>query len=688
MVSRMNEKQQNKKSKLSMRMTLLMFALLPLIVVSVLIGVMSITKSRSEMKEYTYDSFVQVINGVGNSFDSIVKKNQDALKAIATAPVIVDFLKNPNDEALKTAAQKYTLDSFGSLTGWEGLYIADWNSNVLTHPNEGAIGMTLREGDSLTGLQNNITSAPDGVFNTGIMVSPASGQNIMSIYTPVMDGDKPVGFVGGAFYVQQIAESISDVSKLHLDSAYVYIVDPHGTMLSHPDETKIGNPVENEVVAGLVSQLESGVIPESNLAEYDYEGVTKYAGYYIGNNGQYIAVLTADESEVLSGVTQMMIFVIIIIAVCMVIFTILALFIERLISVPLVDMAGALNELSVGNVTVETKAKSHIKETSSIIASFWKLREALGSSMLTVQNAAGMLNDSIVSVDEMTGNNVKSISQINTSINEVSQTSQDVANNVQIMTEKTMRLGEDIENLNINAESLHEESLTIKNANNEAASCMSSVYASASESVKAMDDIKGKIDETNSAIENIQVAIQAIESIAAQTNLLSLNASIEAARAGEAGRGFAVVADEIRALADSSAESAKEIKQIIEDVVVLSRGTVDISDRVFQVIEKERMEIENAQEKFKTLSESVEASISGIESINSMAESLDQIKNDMTGATSDLSAVSEELGASAEEVAAACQTVTDACVDTQTSTAEMRGINDKMSDAISFFKLS
>ena len=71
-----------------------------------------------------------------------------------------------------------------------------------------------------------------------------------------------------------------------------------------------------------------------------------------------------------------------------------------------------------------------------------------------------------------------------------------------------------------------------------------------------------------------------------------------------------------------------------------------------------------------------------------MADTLDKIKEEMANATTDLGAISEELGASAEEVAASCQTVTDACTDTQQSTAEMRNINDDMSEAISFFKLS
>ena len=217
---------------------------------------------------------------------------------------------------------------------------------------------------------------------------------------------------------------------------------------------------------------------------------------------------------------------------------------------------------------------------------------------------------------------------------------------------------------------------------------MKSVYSGANESVEAMQDITDKIAETNAAIAKIGTAVQAIESIAAQTNLLSLNASIEAARAGEAGRGFAVVAEEIRTLADSSADSAKEIKQIIENVIALSNGTVDISNRVYEVISKEQSDIEVARDKFDVLSDSVEASISEIDTIRIMTSKLDKIRTDLSNATTELGAISEELGASAEEVAASCQTVTEACTDTQSSTAKMRNINDDMSAAIDFFKLS
>jgi methyl-accepting chemotaxis protein len=93
---------------------------------------------------------------------------------------------------------------------------------------------------------------------------------------------------------------------------------------------------------------------------------------------------------------------------------------------------------------------------------------------------------------------------------------------------------------------------------------------------EAFESLSGSMRDITSSAEKVASIIDSIESIAFQTNILALNAAVEAARAGEQGRGFAVVAGEVRTLAQRSATSAREIKDVIGDAIAsVNRGAVE-----------------------------------------------------------------------------------------------------------------
>lgn len=675
-----------KSRTISFYTILLLLVLVPTITVSISLSIVMYNMTSREIRDSMNNSMVSYITEMGIAYDNTTETAKTIMRTFASNPDVISYLKNQDDTELGEKVQEYTKNYFGQLDGWEGIYLASWESKVLSHPTDSVVGRVMREGDRLKQLQDSMLSS-DGVYNVGIINSPASGQLIMSMYMPVMDGNVPLGYVGAGTYVHDNIRPLDNADNIGLESAYTYVVDNHGTILYHPDSGKVGGMSENEALLEVLANLGNADSKKTGTISYVYNGVKKHAAYYVGEEQHYVAVFTTDEREILTNTKRNLNIMVISAGVLILFFSALAFIVSKLIVKPLKKMVNVIEAFSKGNTDVNTDVRTMVTESRNIRDSATNFKGALREALGAVKNASLVLKDSIDDVRAKTVDNTDKVNQINTAISEISQTSQNVAQNAQDITEQTITLSDKIDILFKNVAELDKSAGLIKTNNENAAAQMSIVMAAAQSSVDAVDGIAEKIQETNLAIDEISKCVSVIEEISSQTNLLSLNASIEAARAGEAGKGFAVVAEEIRHLSDSTAESAQEIKQIIEKVVKLSEVTVDYANKVVRTTEEEQQNISDTQQQFAILSDAVTNSLDNIYDIKNVTDILENIKSHLVTATSNLGAIAEELGASAQETSANCHTVAQTCNDIELSTRMMQKADKDMMDDIEFFKL-
>lgn len=182
---------------------------------------------------------------------------------------------------------------------------------------------------------------------------------------------------------------------------------------------------------------------------------------------------------------------------------------------------------------------------------------------------------------------------------------------------------------------------------------------------RSMEDLTLLVSQVSHAAEEIQTITTVIKEIADQTNLLSLNASIEAARAGESGKGFAVVATQIKALADSSAQSAVSIQQLIANISALILRTEASTQQSRSDILTSSSLLQNASSSFADI---MQVSKASAQMLRNLTDSIRQVNDIAT----DMAALTEEQAAGTEEVLATTIHVEHLVEKTRDKSTEIR----------------
>ncbi len=633
-----------------------------------------VTKQTAENNmDTSIDAKIQTVN-------EYINNAEVTLQQFAKSDVLKAYVKDPENAELAKAAQAYTVDFYSTIPDWEGIYLDTWDSKVITHsnPDTPIFGKNMREGDSLKLLQDQmLANAAEGkVYNLGIKASPASGLLIMSMYTPVYEGDKTIGFVGGATLASGMKELLDESEVTGFDNVTYSFINTNGTIKDENDQDKeapvyifdsnkelINTEVLEPGLLDIINNIKESTavddngdaVPASGSVEYTAGDGEKYFSVYksIPEKG-WALVITDKSSEVYAGATRNRVVLGMLCAIAFILIVVISHIAIRFNIKPLGRVLKTIEKFKNLDLTEDEGMKKYIGNKNEV----GLLATAVDTVSTTFRGIVSTLSDCsdslLGSSDTMTLTSRELLDSIENNAATTEELSASIIStntSIDNVTTEIARMNEMVDNIE------HK----VKDGNAKSGKLIETAEAMSEMADKTLENNGVKIATTKANIEDAMKNLQSlvkinematqILDITSQTNLLSLNASIEAARAGEAGRGFAVVAGEIGSLADSSSKTVNQIQSIceeanksiasvrecFEDIITFMEGDVSGQFKEFAEMAREYGDaVKDIQEAIGSIDESSSMFAESVTSIKEQVEVVNSASSDNAAGVEDI----------------------------------------------------
>lgn len=442
---------------------------------------------------------------------------------------------------------------------------------------------------------------------------------------------------------QDLEELLKDVQIEGISSCYAYVVNTDNIQVYHKRPGKTGTLVINEIIKQLNADIKNNKsYQHSAIISYvDENGISKYAAYAVSDTTKWVTVVAGYEKDAMQNINMIQTNSIAVLVVLVIVIMVIGYVLSLKITKPIATMTDTIKDIAAFNFTKSDKLsmlQHRSDETGEMARQIFNMEENLQQIVTSIKEMSVQMSQNAVNL-------VKVTDTINQASEDNSATSEELAASMEETSATATTVDSNIGLILSNTEVIDKESQNgVAMANEINSRAMNMNRNAVDSSNKTMDiynDVKVKTKqaiEQSKAVGKVNVLAAAIQEIADQTSLLSLNASIEAARAGEAGKGFAVVAGEIGHLASQSTSTVTSIMKIVNEVNAAVQNMEICMSETLEFLETEVIadykNFIDVSEQYKLDAENVDISMNKIyEMANALKKSSEEIVSSVSGIT-------------------------------------------------------
>lgn len=658
------------KTKLILLMALLVAV--PLLI-AILVSYNSSTKKDKEDALKLLSANAKMVE---TKFSEVISENVAALETFATAPSTVAYVENVGSGEEPPVPGPVMLAHMNRINE----IIDDGNNSTI---------LSLASGDQLFRTDGSeLTNISDRAYfqqaiSTGkvaisdVVISKSNNIRITIICVPIFseDGSRVIGTIQRSFDLNNLHAFLAE----NIDDGF--IVDTKGMMVAHA-QFEIAVDEEYDM-----SAFEFVSSPESNgLITSNFDAGLTYMSWIREPISGYVVAASEANSIIMASAIKSAMTIVLIGVILLVIAIAISLVVATSFTKPIISVNDSISQLADGRFKKIDGFTARKDEFGEIVRSTNSVIDRLGGIVNSIKNSAATVTTSSEDLADMANQIAATTDTVANAVQEIATGAVQQAEEIQEAAENVGKITDAVAGVQNSTDNMENLAGRMKQASETSSKSLINLQDSSSDMTARIEEIARTISATQNAVSNINERVEGISGIAAQTNLLSLNASIEAARAGEAGKGFAVVAEEIRKLADESDTMAQGIREEMDALLKEAEAAVAAANLVKQGNLEQQDAIGGTLLSVNGMLEDIDGTVNGVRDIASGANTCVTSNEVVSDAMSSLSAISQENAASSETTGASVQELSATVASLAASADDLKDIAIKLNEEISFFK--